>query len=37
MADETPTTVEEILPQEGSQPGLDTPQALSKALTTKLA
>ena len=37
MADETPTTVEEILPQEGGQPGLDTPQALSKALTTKLA
>ena len=36
MADETPTTVEEVLP-EATTPGFDTPTQLSEALTSRLA
>jgi hypothetical protein len=36
MADETPTTVEEILPQQTGT-GIDTPAALSQKLTGELA
>ena len=37
MADETPTTVEEVLPEEGGGTEFDTPAKLTESLTGKLA
>ena len=37
MADETPTTVEEVLPEEGGGTEFDTPTKLTTSLTGKLA
>ncbi|SVE60398.1 uncharacterized protein METZ01_LOCUS513252, partial [marine metagenome] len=37
MADETPTTVEEVLPEEGGGTEFDTPTKLTESLTGKLA